>query len=123
MGVLSVGLTKCIATICLLSNPSSNILPSPILTSTLCLATLCPSLYDPMDCSLQNSLLMDYPGQNTGVGCHFLLQGIFPTQELNLRVLCLLHWQADSLPPAPRGKPPCLPGIRRWTPICMALSL
>ena len=28
------------------------------------------------------------------VGCHFLLQGIFLTQELNL---CLLHWQADSL--------------------------
>ena len=27
--------------------------------------------------------------------CHFLLQGIFPTQGLNL---CLLHWQADSLP-------------------------
>ena len=30
-----------------------------------------------------------------GVGCHFLLQGIFPTQGLNLY---LLHWQADSLP-------------------------
>ena len=30
----------------------------------------------------------DSPGQNTGVGCHFLLQGIFPTQGLNL---CLLH--------------------------------
>ena len=29
---------------------------------------------------------------------HFLLQGIFPTQELNLR---LLHWQAGSLPLAP----------------------
>ena len=25
----------------------------------------------------------DYPGKNTGVGCHFLLQGIFPTQGLN----------------------------------------
>ena len=25
----------------------------------------------------------DFPGKNTGVGCHFLLQGIFPTQELN----------------------------------------
>ena len=25
----------------------------------------------------------DSPGQNTGVGCHFLLQGIFPTQGLN----------------------------------------
>ena len=27
---------------------------------------------------------MDFPGKNTGVGCHFLLQGIFPTQGLNL---------------------------------------
>ena len=25
----------------------------------------------------------DFPGKNTGVGCHFLLQGIFPTQESN----------------------------------------
>ena len=25
----------------------------------------------------------DSPGKNTGVGCHFLLQGIFQTQELN----------------------------------------
>ena len=25
----------------------------------------------------------DFPGKDTGVGCHFLLQGIFPTQELN----------------------------------------
>ena len=25
----------------------------------------------------------DSPGKNTGVGCHFLLQGIFPTQESN----------------------------------------
>ena len=30
----------------------------------------------------------DFPGKNTGVGCDFLLQGIFPTQRLNL---CLLH--------------------------------
>ena len=27
--------------------------------------------------------LWDSPGKNTGVGCHFLLQGIFPTQRLN----------------------------------------
>jgi len=26
----------------------------------------------------------DFPGKNTGVGCHFLLQGIFLTQELSL---------------------------------------
>ena len=25
----------------------------------------------------------DFPGKNTGVGCHFLLQGIFPNQGLN----------------------------------------
>ena len=39
--------------------------------------------------------LWDSPGKNTGLGCHFLLQGIFPTQELNP---CLLHWQVDSSP-------------------------
>ena len=41
----------------------------------------------------------DSPGTNTGAGCHFLLQGIFPTQESNPRLLRLLHWQVDSLPP------------------------
>ena len=35
------------------------------------------------------------------MGCHALLQGIFPTQGLNP---CLLHWQADSLLLEPRGK-------------------
>ena len=38
------------------------------------------------------------PGKNTGVGCHFLLQGIFPTQGSYLRLLHLLHRQVDSLP-------------------------
>ena len=28
-------------------------------------------------------LLWDFPGKDTGVGCHFLLQGIFPTQGSN----------------------------------------
>ena len=32
------------------------------------------------------------------MGCHFLLQGIYLTQGLNLSLLCLLHWQEDSLP-------------------------
>ena len=36
------------------------------------------------------------PGKNTGVGCHFLLQGIFLTQGSNLSLPCLLHRQADS---------------------------
>ena len=47
----------------------------------------------------------DSPGRNTGGGCHTLLQGIFPTQGLNLCLLHFLHWQAVSLPPLPPGKP------------------
>ena len=39
--------------------------------------------------------------ENTGVRSHFLLPGIFPTQGLNLCLLRLLHWQADSLPLVP----------------------
>ena len=41
----------------------------------------------------------DSPGKDTGVGCHALLQGIFPARGLNLCLLCLLHWQAGSLSP------------------------
>ena len=38
----------------------------------------CLTLFDPMDCSLPGSSVHgDSPG-NTGVGCHFVLQGIFP---------------------------------------------
>ena len=48
----------------------------------------------------------DSPGKNTGVGCHFLLQGIFLTQGLNLWLLHLLHWQADSLPLHHVGRSP-----------------
>ena len=40
----------------------------------------------------------NFTGKNTGVGCHFLLQGIFPAQGLNPGLLDLLHWQVDSLP-------------------------
>ena len=37
----------------------------------------------------------DFPGKKTGVGCHFLPQGIFPTQGSKLCLLHFLHWQAD----------------------------
>ena len=48
----------------------------------------------------------DSPGKNIGVGCHFLLQGILPTQGFNLwHLLCLLHWHTDSLPLVPPKKP------------------
>ena len=47
----------------------------------------------------------DFPDKNTGVGCHFLLQGIFPTPGSNLRLLHLLHWQEDALPLSHLGSP------------------
>ena len=44
----------------------------------------------------------DFPGKNTGVGCHFLLQGSFLTHRLKLHLLHLLHWQTDSFTEPPR---------------------
>ena len=44
----------------------------------------CLTLCDPVDCSPSGSSVHgDSPDKNTGVGCHALLQGIFPTQGLN----------------------------------------
>ena len=54
----------------------------------------------------------DSPGKNTGVGCHALLQGIFPTHGWNPCLLRLLPWQAGSLPLAPPGKPTSI-----WGPL------
>ena len=66
-------------------------------------------LYDPMAHSPPGSSVHGLsPGKNTGLGCHTLLQGIFPTQGLNPCLLCLLHWQAGSSPLVPPGKPQAL---------------
>ena len=54
-----------------------------------------------------------FPGKNTGVGCHFLLQGTFLAHRSNLRLLHLLHWQIDSLSPVPARKP----GATREAPV------
>ena len=53
--------------------------------AVLCLvAQSCPTLCDPMDCSLSGfSVHGGSPGRNAGVDCHSLLQGIFPTQGSN----------------------------------------
>ena len=60
-------------------------------------AQLCPTLSNPMECSLPGSIV------HTGVGYqHFLPRGIFLTQGLNPG---LLHWQADSLPLNHLGSP------------------
>ena len=47
-------------------------------------AQSCPTLCDPMDCSPPGSSIHEiFPGKGTGMGCHFLLQGIFPTEGSN----------------------------------------
>ena len=55
------------------------------------------TLYNPIVCPWNS------PGKNTGLDCHFLLQGIFPTHGLNLG---LLHWRqslSSELPAKPWG--------------------
>ena len=66
----------------------------------------CLTLCNPMDCSLSGfsvhgilqARILEWVAMPS-------LQGIFPTQRLNLHLFCLLHWQAGSLPLAPPGKP------------------
>ena len=69
-------------------------------------AQSCVTLRGPMDLKAARLLCpWGSPSKNTGVGCHALLQGIFPTQGSNPSVLCLLHWQVGSLlvPGKPQG--------------------
>ena len=56
----------------------------------------------PWTVTLQASLFMGFSRQEYWTGSHYLLQGIFPSQRLNL---CLLHWQVDSLPSEPSYRP------------------
>ena len=49
-------------------------------------------------------LSMGFSSKNTRVGCHNLLQGIFPIQGLNLYLFSLLHWQVGFLSLAPPGR-------------------
>ena len=51
-------------------------------------AKLCPTLMTPWTVAHQTLLPHGiFPGKNTGVYCHFLFQGIFPTQGSNLGLL------------------------------------
>ena len=60
--------------------PVANTHKEPVFPGTVCVcAQSCLTLCDPMDCIL---CPWGFPGKNTGLGCHFLLQGIFLTQEL-----------------------------------------
>ena len=77
---------------------SSNLHPSLFFCLKYCLlgvcsvSQICPALCDPMDCNPPGSSLYGISqAKNTGVGCHFLLQGIFPTLGLNWHLLNHLH--------------------------------
>ena len=95
--------------------------PLPYLDKVICLYTLymksvsfwpllhefiltqsCPLFATAWTVAYQAPLSMGSPGKNIGVGCNFLLQGIFLTQGSNPH---LLHWQADSSPLSHRGNP------------------
>ena len=62
----------------------------------------------PWTVALQFLCPWNFPGKYTGVGCCFLLQGVFWTQGLNFH---LLHWQADSLPLSHQGSQVNILGI------------
>ena len=80
----------------------------------LCCAVLCVLscfshvrlFCDPMGCSPPGSSVHgDSPGKNTRVGCRALLQGIFPTQESNPHLQCLLHCRQVLYPRSHLGSP------------------
>ena len=61
-------------------------------------AQLCLTLCDPMDCSPP----WNSPGKNTGMGSHYLLQGIFLTQGSNPD---LMHYRQILYPLSHQGSP------------------
>ena len=75
-------------------------------------AQSCLTPCDPMDCSPPDSSVHGiFPSKNTGVGCHFLLQRIFPSQRLNPSLPSLLHcrwilycWAIREAPAAAAAK-------------------
>ena len=87
----------------LITNKSKNTGPVVCVCVCVCVCTRvrpcctqsCLTLCNPTDCSPTRLLSpWDFPGKSTRVGCHFLLQGIFPTQGSNpcLCVSCIA-WQ------------------------------
>ena len=92
-----------------------------------------PILCDPMECSPPgcsvssdfppgSSGSFDFPGKNTGVSCHLLFQGIFPSQELNLgflrgrQILYRLSYRGISYPDQVRTK-------KRWKLLCLGFLI
>ena len=79
-----------------------------------CLVTkLCPTILWPSGLQLARlHCPWDFLVKNTGVGCHSLLQGIFPTQGSNL---LLPNWQKDSLPLNHQESPSYILNVKKWS--------
>ena len=92
----------------------SPVSPHPPLTASAAAKSFqsCPMLWSYWP-SPTRLLWPESPGENTGVGCHAFLQGIFPTQGSNPHLLCLLLWQVNSSPLVPPGKPQAHPSLVR----------
>ena len=80
--------------------PASFCTPRPNLPLTPGVSCACSVMSDSLWPHGQAPLFSHFPGRNIGVGCYFLLQGIFSIQGWNLRLLCLLHWLVNSYPGA-----------------------
>ena len=64
----------------------------------------CPRLFvTPWTVARQAPLSMGFSRREYGVGCHFLLWEVFPTQGLNPCLKCLLSWQPVALLRVPPG--------------------
>ena len=69
----------------------------------MCACSAFITIWDPVDCSLPGSSIHGiFQARILEWIAHFLLRGTFSTQGSNL---CLLHWQADSLPMSHLGSP------------------
>ena len=92
-------------------NHLTSLIHKIIILSNLCVCVRAQSLghvrlfATPWTVACQVLYPRNFPDKNTGVDCHFFLQGIFPNQGSNPHHLWLLHLQTDSLLPSHLGSP------------------
>ena len=72
-------------------------------------AQSCPTLCNPVDCSPPGSCPWDFPEENSGVSCHFLLQGNL--SRLGIEPVSPA-WKVESLPVSHLGSPHFAVGLR-----------
>ena len=98
-------------------------LPPNLFSPACALLLSCARLFvTPWTIACQPPQSMGFSRQENWMGCHFLLQGIFPTQGLKLH---LLYWHADSLPLSHLGSPfsPATSPLCHSTPVVWASLL